>query len=164
MKVSDMMGWMGPHELINELVFPAGPLTPKPKRTRPNKRLRPPTASPASPDWWPKSSRLPSTSPVSERLIPAHSSSPVEPVSTIHARLFSSHLLRRVRRRIAPVGFRFVVVTAAQTAEAAEATLVTPLRACRRPELMDPCGGSPQGELHFQRLKKEHLIGSKGLS
>lgn len=53
----------------NKLVLPAGPLMPKPKQTRPNKQLRPPTASPASPDWWPKSSRLPSTSPVSERLI-----------------------------------------------------------------------------------------------
>lgn len=63
------------------------------------------------------------------------------------------------------VGFRFVVVTAEQTAEAAEAaceTLRTRLRACRQPELMDPCCGSPQGELHFQCLKKEHLIGSKG--
>lgn len=51
-------------------VFPAEPLMPKPKQTRPNKQLRPPTASRASPDWWPKSCLLHSTSQVSERLTP----------------------------------------------------------------------------------------------
>lgn len=67
MKLSDMMDEAT--KVKNKLVFPAEPLTPKPKPTRPNRRPRAPTASPASPGWWPKSSRLHSTSRVSERLI-----------------------------------------------------------------------------------------------
>ncbi|XP_061666003.1 junctophilin-2 isoform X2 [Syngnathoides biaculeatus] len=41
-----------------------GPPTPKPSQTEPIRPLKPPTASPPSPGWWPKSCRRPSTSQV----------------------------------------------------------------------------------------------------
>lgn len=59
-------------KLETKLVFPAERPMPKPRQMRPNKQLRPPTASPASPDWWLKSCLRHSTSQVSERLVPVN--------------------------------------------------------------------------------------------
>lgn len=47
----------------------AGQHIQRPKPRQLNRQHEFPTVSPASPDWWPKSSPLPSTSQVSERLI-----------------------------------------------------------------------------------------------
>ena len=46
-------------------LLPAGQPMQRPRRMRQSRRPRPQTASPALPDWWPKSSPLPSTSQVS---------------------------------------------------------------------------------------------------
>ncbi|XP_061760113.1 junctophilin-2 isoform X2 [Nerophis ophidion] len=41
-----------------------GPPMPRPSQKEPTRPLKPPTANPALPDWWPKSSHLPFTSQV----------------------------------------------------------------------------------------------------
>lgn len=96
-------------------VFSAERLTPRPKQTQPSRRPRPPTASPASPGWWPRSCPRPSTSQVSERLpvlLPARSvkasSQPTAREGSVGLALLAPHQNSHHR-----AGLGLVVATAA---------------------------------------------------
>lgn len=65
--INEMRRWKKAEWLVLHLSTAGQPM-PRPRQMQLSRLPRPPTESPALPDWWPKSSPLPSTSQVSRHL------------------------------------------------------------------------------------------------